>query len=1124
MSSPTPPRRPRRWWRVLAVASALAIVLLAALPWMLASGPLLSVVRSRIDRRMAPGSLRFESLHLSWTGPTRLDRVTILDPEGVEVIRAASLTLDRSLARMIFRDQGPDVLAFEGAKLEVERSGEGKIDIVEALKTILASPDPTRSLTIRVVDGSLRYRDPVLAEAAVADSVDLTIHAPASPAQVTWSATFSKDGASLECRGDFDVWHARGGPPKAPQLQIGVVGKRWPLAIRAGGVESTGRLDGSMDFVRKRGRWVVSGDTRLAQFRAGGPAFRGDSLAFDRLEAGWDLAEGEDAWAIRRLSADCALGRLKAEGQLGGPGGSGRQRVEGQVDLAEVARQLPHALRLRDGLKVDRGTARVVVDLASLGGRASWEVEAKVADLSARVADGPPLALEEPASFRARVVLDQGDARLERLSVQTRFLDASASGGLEEGIVLSGSADLGALTKQLGEWVDLGPLSLDGRAKLDGKYDFEPSTLAYQGTLSATVLGLRVDGAGPWSIKRDSATFRVDGGGLCGSSGFPEGWRTLALVARSDQAEGRVELTTADGPARFKALASAPARLGDRTRPATFEAAGAWSADGRGLVLDRLQVALEPSAKGAPGSRIGLLARGKFDPATGELALDRAGEDPPGFLAIGLEGLRVSGLGRGAAALRFDGSVSGELRGLDQLFADATGRAPLGLEGRWSALGDVRGDGDGVALAARFGVDAPAGSTRPTGLAFRARYAPPGDRLDLNEFTVTTAYGTLDASGKLEEVSGARVVDLKGTLAPDFAAITALLASKVEPGARVKGKPRPFHASGPIGGEGSKAWRGLDAEVGFDLAEADVYGMKFGPSPVVLRARRGQLAFEPISTTLNEGHVRLEPEVDLDATGGPVLRLGKNSAIREARINDEVSRRVLAFVAPVLDQATRASGLVSVDLDHAEFPLGPGRGRQAKVEGAVVFQDVEFAPGPLAGEILGAIGRRDLTLKLDQPVMLTIADGRVNQRGMSIPLGELTRVDLAGWVDFDRNLSLRATLPVTPAMLGNNPLLSGIAAGSKIQLPISGTLDNPVIDREQFSANLQDLGKSLLTRGATRGAMELLMRLARPRDPDAPPPPPRPTPEDRKALRLEKRAQRRGEVPPPPTPGERPPL
>ena len=102
-----------------------------------------------------------------------------------------------------------------------------------------------------------------------------------------------------------------------------------------------------------------------------------------------------------------------------------------------------------------------------------------------------------------------------------------------------------------------------------------------------------------------------------------------------------------------------------------------------------------------------------------------------------------------------------------------------------------------------------------------------------------------------------------------------------------------------------------------------------------------------------------------------------------------------------------------------------------------------------------------------------------------------------------------ASIPVTPAMLGNNELLADIAAGTLVRVPISGTLNQPKIDRDAMTASLQELGTSLLTRGATRGAMELLRRLSRPRDPNEPPPP---TPEERKERRMERKARSPGEA------------
>jgi translocation and assembly module TamB len=230
--------------------------------------------------------------------------------------------------------------------------------------------------------------------------------------------------------------------------------------------------------------------------------------------------------------------------------------------------------------------------------------------------------------------------------------------------------------------------------------------------------------------------------------------------------------------------------------------------------------------------------------------------------------------------------------------------------------------------------------------------------------------------------------------------------------------------------------------------------------------------------------------------------------LTDATVNEQVSRRVLSYVAPVLDQATRASGRVSVEIEEAAFPIGGDPTRHADVKGKVVFQDVEFAPGPLTRDLVALVApaKQPGTLRLAEPVLLTIADGRVNQRGLAIPIGDVTRVEVEGWVDFDKNLGLVATLPVTPAMFGNSPLLGTIVTGTQIRVPIRGTLDAPKLDKEAFKAGLTELGKGLLVRGAGAGALEILERLSRPRDPNAPPPP---TPAERKAQRLERRNERR---------------
>jgi translocation and assembly module TamB len=211
----------------------------------------------------------------------------------------------------------------------------------------------------------------------------------------------------------------------------------------------------------------------------------------------------------------------------------------------------------------------------------------------------------------------------------------------------------------------------------------------------------------------------------------------------------------------------------------------------------------------------------------------------------------------------------------------------------------------------------------------------------------------------------------------------------------------------------------------------------------------------------------------------------------------------------VLDRATRVRGRVSADIDEAVIPLAERSGKGITVEGDVVFQDVEFIPGPLVDELFRLIGKEDRpSLKLNQPVALTIAERRVLQRGLAIPVGGLTQIEMEGWVDFDRNMALTASLPVTPALVGDVPVLKDIVEGTRISVPIRGSLSKPEIDREALKLAMKDLGKTLLERGATRGAAALLERLVRGRDPNAPPPLTR---EERRARREEQKAERQRE-------------
>ena len=554
--------------------------------------------------------------------------------------------------------------------------------------------------------------------------------------------------------------------------------------------------------------------------------------------------------------------------------------------------------------------------------------------------------------------------------------------------------------------------------------------------------------------------------------------------------------------------------------------AGKWDAKGRAVTFDALRVSA--TGRKAAGTYV-LEASGRFDGGAGSLDLD-VKPGPAGSVANS-GSIRVAGLSRGGEPLRVEGKVGGDLAALDRSIAAWSGRDERGLTGHWEGTASLEPIEGGVSLAGRLDSgDAswpgPEGGrdSGPLELAVGGRYRRDRNSVELGELRLATPFGSAEAKGRLDAIDGPARVDLAGTFALDSAGLTRLLRDRVEPGSTIALGPGSFAIKGPIGA-GDGGTDPLVGDLSMELGGVDVFGLKLDATRLGFHSRGREIAVDPIVTKLNGGSLRVEPTIDLDAEGGPVVRLDGRTSLADAAVNEEVSRRVLAFVAPVLDRTTRASGKVSVTIESAQLPLG-GDAREADVQGAVLFRDVEFAPGPLARQVVGAIARREPeSLRLDEPVRLSIADGKIHQEGLAIPIAGKTRLELAGWVDFDRNLSLVASLPFTPELVGSGSLLAGVVSGTTIRVPITGTLSQPKIDREAFNAGLKEMGQSLLVRGAGVGALKLFENLGKPRavEPGGAgvDPVPRPTAAERKATARDRRNERRRERGLPPLPDPR---
>ncbi|WZO99847.1 hypothetical protein EP7_001461 [Isosphaeraceae bacterium EP7] len=1137
MSGNSPKRRGGRpfWKKMAFLAFGLIAALAVALPWIIAAGPVKRLLLSQANAALAPGGLRFESFEPSWFGPAVIKNLALLGPQGQPVVQAAHATWDRNLAQILFDRPRYGTLKLKAAKLDVERKADATLDIFEAIRGALR-PNPALDLTIVVEGGTLRLRAPELGNPVEAARADVSLHIAAAPAPLAFSVELVEGpgvagdplgSGTLAVRGELDRWHPHPGEP--PDLHVNATGRGWPIDLTSETQTARARFDGQARVDRKAGRLATSGDASLRDLELAGPRLHGDFPRLDRLAAVWDVAREPEGWTARRLDVDSAIVHLSASGPL--PPREGRSTdARGQLDLAQLARQFPRTLRLRPDLVVERGLAEFDLHAQTRPDDPSpWKFEARVGDLVTRIGD-TSIRQREPATLALMIARGAEGLAVDEFTVKSPILNASGRGTLSKGVKIDGKLDLAILQEQLADVSDLGGVRLAGRGNLAGTFRMAED-LAYLAKVDLGIVGFQA-GTTPRDL-----TLHAEIEGVAGTDGLPRGYDIASLQVESAGLTSRFDAEPDHGATHVEAYITGDApSLGEGAR-LTAQFQGAMH-DDASLDVDDVQVSLQ--TQGAPPLIVS--ARGRADLNRGDFELLPPSARTPSPVTLGAEGIRGWSVGR--ANWRAEATLSGDLDLIDKQLAAASGRKPGGIAGRGDARLSALADEDGVELTGSLEVrDAswPAGDSRHVEPAVKAtvdaHLTPATRRLDLAELTLTGGPVTVEGSGQILDLLDRRVVDLKGKLQPDWARLRTMLGG-LDPEAKLAGRPRGFRVRGPLGGAGDldELLAGIDAEFGVELTELDLLGIAVGPAPIILRARNGRLDFDPIETTLNEGRLRIEAELDLSREHGPAIRLTPGSFIEAARINEKASRRLLAYVAPVLQDATQIRGAFDVAVREAYIPLSAAAGKPT-LEGSVLFDDVEFGPGPLADQLLGLVGREIApTLQLDQPVSLTIADGRVNQHGLSIPLGKLSRIELDGWVGFDRTMALTASLPITPSLVAGSPLLSNLAGGTRLTIPVGGTLDDPKLDRDALAAHLKELGKTLLRRGATQGVSDLLFRLIQPRTAIAPAPspaisdelgqaqPPLPDPaptretpgQIRRRLRQERKAGLRGIPPEPP--------
>ena len=183
-------------------------------------------------------------------------------------------------------------------------------------------------------------------------------------------------------------------------------------------------------------------------------------------------------------------------------------------------------------------------------------------------------------------------------------------------------------------------------------------------------------------------------------------------------------------------------------------------------------------------------------------------------------------------------------------------------------------------------------------------------------------------------------------------------------------------------------------------------------------------------------------------------------------MTQEMCDDMLKFVAPIVTGVTKVDGEISLSLSDIRVPLAD---RQASVgKGQVTIHQAQLTGTPLVQKISEFLGLGpSVEVFTDCTIDFELADKQVYHEGLDFGVGNL-RVRTRGFVGLDKSLNLIAEVPIPlkpTEELENGqlprPLLSALR-GKTIEIPIIGTLDKPIIDKDRLGQSLMATGQSVL--------------------------------------------------------------
>jgi hypothetical protein len=814
----------------------------------------------------------------------------------------------------------------------------------------------------------------------------------------------------------------------------------------------------------------------------GAATLKNDQLAADlgltgvpgtaHAEVSYRLTE---AWP--GLSVDEVLSAVFAGHLLSLPGFT--VTVNGEINLAAVEQAVPGLLPLREGQSLTSGNLSVSSLSVTGGETPAVRGTARLANVRAAHAGETtslqPVSLDIDARLEPTVGL-----RIDKADLTSGFATVRAAGTVNE-MSAEFQGDVSAMKRELELVVDLQDLDIGGNVsgtltlaraadeRIDTRLDLSASRVRYAtGEKALEIPRATISQKGHVLLKEselvriESKELKADLNGEVIAEGG--GWYEAGTHAMT----ANLGLRKADlGPLARRATDFGFQGLerfsGDVSGEiAVARPAGSESLDSSGrLVARRLAVNGQPILEGDAALS---WSGARVDPSTRHVVLQDARLDSD-VADVSLRGVQIDPAEKGAARGELNGAV--DLARLMSALAVLAERDQVPeIRGRLALHAGLSRATDGLKLAGTgditpLEIGAPAQAVREEKVEFEfdTTVDLAARRLVLGTNRLSSKPLQAELTGTVDAYNSDMVASLRGSYQASWKELTALLhelAPSTADLVSVEGTTaNGFQVTGPLRSTGARpAFRGVEAQTTLSWDTAQLAGVGLGRAVWTPRLSDGQLVLPKTTIPAAEGKVQLAGVLDF-RPGEPTLRMpGRNPVLDGVRITPELCREILSRINPIFYDVAAADGTAYLAVNNLVFPLGDDTKATAAGGGRLELVSMRVEPAGLLGELLAMSGRvpREMVTVKVRGLDFVVQDGRISYREFSLLFPGEFDLDFFGSVGLDDTLDLSVSVPVRAGLLermgvrGRAAQYAEKLTGSRVDIPIVGTRQRPVID------------------------------------------------------------------------------